>query len=88
MIKAVCYIYLAATTTYPNLNIIERKFKRQILMPDPIILATTADFYGTAGDFTPALSGRGRGWPPWGASSRTTGSAGSSYPPGTPGRQR
>ena len=38
MIKAVCYIYLAATTTYPNLNIIERKFKHQILMPDPIIL--------------------------------------------------
>ncbi len=23
----------------PNLNVIERKFKRQILMPDPIILA-------------------------------------------------
>ena len=22
----------------PNLNVIERKFKRQILMPDPIIL--------------------------------------------------
>ena len=31
-------LHLAATTTYPNLNIIERKFKRQILMPDPIIL--------------------------------------------------
>ena len=44
--------------------------------------ATTADFYGTAGDFTPPMSGRGRGWPPWGASSRTTGSGGSSYPPG------
>ena len=24
----------------PNLNVIERKFKRKILMPDPIILAT------------------------------------------------
>ena len=28
------------------------------------------------------MSGRGRGWPPWGASSRTTGSEGSSYLPG------
>ena len=28
----------------PNLNVIERKFKRQILMPDPIILASDTNF--------------------------------------------
>ena len=36
MIKAVCYIILLPQQ--PNLNVIERKFKRQILKPDPIIL--------------------------------------------------
>ena len=40
-------LWLKLSATYillpqqPNLNIIERKFKRQILMPDPIILATS-----------------------------------------------
>ena len=38
MIKVVCYTYLAATTIF--LNVIERKNKRQIFPPDPIILAT------------------------------------------------
>ena len=37
MIKVVCYTYLAATIIF--LNIIERKYKRQIFPPDPIILA-------------------------------------------------
>ena len=37
MIKVVCYTYLAATTIF--LNVIERKYKRQIFPPDPIILA-------------------------------------------------
>ena len=36
MIKVVCYTYLAATTIF--LNVIERKYKRQIFPPDPIIL--------------------------------------------------
>ena len=38
MIKVVCYTYLAATTIF--LNVIERKYKRQIFPPDPIILET------------------------------------------------
>ena len=36
MIKVVCYTYLAATIIF--LNVIERKYKRQIFPPDPIIL--------------------------------------------------
>ena len=44
-------LWLKLSATYillpqqPNLNVIERKFKRQILKPDPIILAlsSTAD---------------------------------------------
>ena len=35
-IKVVCYTYLAATTNF--LNVIERKYQRQIFLPDPIIL--------------------------------------------------
>ena len=43
-------LWLKLSATYillpqqPNLNIIERKFKRQILKPDPIILAWTSSF--------------------------------------------
>ena len=37
----------------PNLNIIERKFKRQILKPDPIILGVI-----TRADARSELSGR------------------------------
>ena len=41
-------LWLKLSATYillpqqPNLNVIERKFKRQILKPDPIILALTS----------------------------------------------
>ena len=38
--KFVCYTYLAATTIF--LNVIERKYKRQIFPPDPIILVYTS----------------------------------------------
>ena len=41
MIKVVCYTYLAATTIF--LNVIERKYKRQIFPPDPIILGLSAN---------------------------------------------
>ena len=41
MIKAVYATYIMLPQQ-PNLNIIERKFKRQILKPDPIILGETA----------------------------------------------
>ena len=44
-------LWLKLSATYillpqqPNLNVIERKFKRQILMPDPVILAENRMFY-------------------------------------------
>ena len=41
MIKVVCYTYLAATTIF--LNVIERKYKRQIFPPDPIILGSSSN---------------------------------------------
>ena len=43
MIKVVCYTYLAATTIF--LNVIERKYKRQIFPLDPIILAYVTYMY-------------------------------------------
>ena len=41
MIKVVCYTHLAATTIF--LNVIERKYKRQIFPPDPIILGLNCE---------------------------------------------
>ena len=52
MIKAVSATYIMLPQQ-PNLNIIERKFKRQILKPDPIILGVI-----TRADARSELSGR------------------------------
>ena len=48
-------LWLKLSATYillpqqPNLNVIERKFKRQILKPDPIILGVAAGGLHTLG---------------------------------------
>ena len=39
----------------PNLNVIERKFKRQILMPDPIILVLSSFTYCRERYFNPCI---------------------------------